>query len=44
MDGRGVRLLVRELELPETAVTVRVRDGERFMTASCPVPAGGQRR
>jgi len=28
MDRRGVRLLGRELELPETAATVRVRDGE----------------
>jgi hypothetical protein len=32
MDGRGVRLLGRELELPETAATVRVRDGETVVT------------
>lgn len=32
MDGRGVRLLGRELDLPETAVTVRVRDGETLVT------------
>jgi hypothetical protein len=32
MDGRGVRLLGRELELPETAATVRVRDGEMLVT------------
>jgi hypothetical protein len=32
MDGRGVRLLGRELELPETAVTVRVREGETLVT------------
>src|SRR3984957_17041500 len=32
MDGRGVRLLGRELELPETAATVRVRDGETLVT------------
>jgi hypothetical protein len=32
MDGRGVRLLGRELELPETAVTVRVRDGETLVS------------
>lgn len=32
MDGRGVRLLGRELDLPETAVTVRVRDGETVVT------------
>jgi len=32
MDGRGVRLLGRELDLPHTAVTVRVRDGETLVT------------
>jgi hypothetical protein len=32
MNGRGVRLLGRELDLPETAVTVRVRDGEALIT------------
>ncbi len=32
MDRRGVRLLGRELELPETAATVRVRDGETLVT------------
>jgi hypothetical protein len=32
MDGRGVRLLGRELDLPETAATVRVRDGETLVT------------
>jgi hypothetical protein len=32
MDGRGVRLLGRELDLPETAATVRVRDGEPLVT------------
>ena len=32
MDGRGVRLLGRELDLPETAATVRVRDGEALVT------------
>jgi hypothetical protein len=32
MDGRGVRLLGRELSLPETAATVRVREGETFVT------------
>jgi hypothetical protein len=32
MGGRGVRLLGRELRLPETAVTVRVRDGETLVT------------
>jgi hypothetical protein len=31
MDGRGVRLLGRELDLPETAATVRVRDGETLV-------------
>jgi hypothetical protein len=31
MDARGVRLLGRELELPETAATVRVRDGETLV-------------
>jgi hypothetical protein len=32
MDGRGVRLLGRELELPETAATVRVRGGETLVS------------
>jgi hypothetical protein len=32
MDGRGVRLLGRELDLPQTAVTVRVRGGEPLVT------------
>jgi hypothetical protein len=32
MDGRGVRLLGRELELPETAVTVRVREGQTLVS------------
>lgn len=32
MDGRGVRLLGRELELPENATTVRVRNGETLLT------------
>src|SRR5580658_575486 len=32
VDGRGVRLLGRELDLPETAATVRVRDGEMLVT------------
>jgi hypothetical protein len=32
MDGRGVRLLGRELDLPHTAATVRVRDGETLVT------------
>ena len=32
MEGRGVRLLGRELELPEVAATVRVRDGETLVT------------
>ena len=32
MDGRGVRLLGRELDLPETAATVRVREGETLVT------------
>ncbi len=32
MEGRGVRLLGRELDLPETAATVRVRDGEMLVT------------
>lgn len=32
MDGRGVRLFGRELDLPETAATVRVRDGETLVT------------
>jgi hypothetical protein len=31
MDGRGVRLLGRQLELPETAASVRVRDGETLV-------------
>jgi hypothetical protein len=32
MDRRGVRLLGRELDFPEMAVTVRVRDGETLVT------------
>jgi len=32
MDRRGVRLLGRELDLPETAATVRVRDGQTLVT------------
>jgi hypothetical protein len=32
MGGRGVRLLGRELDLPETAATVRVRGGETLVT------------
>jgi hypothetical protein len=32
MDSRGTRLFGRELELPETAATVRVRDGETLVT------------
>jgi hypothetical protein len=32
MERRGVRLLGRELDLPETAATVRVRDGETLVT------------
>jgi len=32
MDGRGVRLLGRELDLPQTGVTVRVRGGETLVT------------
>jgi hypothetical protein len=32
MDSRGVRLFGRELELPETAATVRVRDGETLVS------------
>jgi hypothetical protein len=32
MNGRGVRLLGRELDLPATAVTVRVRGGETLVT------------
>ncbi|MGH9016288.1 MAG: YciI family protein [Acidimicrobiales bacterium] len=32
MDGRGIRLMGRELELPETAATVRVRHGETLVT------------
>ena len=32
MQGRGVRLLGRELDLPETAATVRVRDGQTLVT------------
>ena len=31
MGGRGVRLFGRELDLPETAATVRVRDGETLV-------------
>jgi hypothetical protein len=32
MNRRGVRLFGRELDLPETATTVRVRDGEALVT------------
>jgi hypothetical protein len=32
MDRRGVRLFGRELDLPGTAATVRVRDGETIVT------------
>jgi hypothetical protein len=32
MDGRGVRLLGRELEPPQAAATVRVRDGEALVS------------
>ena len=32
VNGRGVRLLGRELDLPQTAATVRVRDGETLVT------------
>jgi hypothetical protein len=32
MDRRGVRLLGRELDFPNTAVTVRVRDGETLVS------------
>ncbi len=32
MEGRGVRLLGRELDLPQTAATVRVRDGQTLVT------------
>ena len=32
MGGRGIQLLGGELELPETAATVRVRDGEMLVT------------
>ena len=32
MERRGVRLLGRELQLPETAATVRVRDGETLVS------------
>ena len=32
MDGRGVRLLGRELDLRQTGVTVRVRGGETLVT------------
>ena len=32
MGGRGVRLFGRELELPEAAATVRVREGETLVT------------
>jgi hypothetical protein len=31
MNGRGARLFGRELDLPETAATVRVRDGETLV-------------
>jgi hypothetical protein len=32
MDSRGVRLFGRELDLPESAATVRVRDGETLVS------------
>ena len=32
MERRGVRLLGRELDLPETAALVRVRDGETLVS------------
>ena len=32
MERRGVRLLGRELQLPQTAATVRVRDGETLVS------------
>jgi hypothetical protein len=32
VNARGVRLFGRELDLPETAVTVRVRDGQTLVT------------
>jgi hypothetical protein len=32
MDSRGVRLFGRELDLPQTAATVRVRDGEPLVS------------
>lgn len=32
MDGRGVRLLGRPLDLPQTAATVRVRDGQTLVS------------
>lgn len=32
MNGRGVRLFGRELDLPHTAATVRVRNGETLVT------------
>jgi len=32
MDARGVRLFGRELDLPETAATVRVRDGDTLVS------------
>jgi hypothetical protein len=32
MERRGVRLVGRELEFPETAVTVRVREGETLLS------------
>lgn len=32
MDRRGVRLLGRELDLPEEAATVRVREGETLVS------------
>ena len=32
MDGRGVRLLGRQVDLPQSAATVRVRDGQTLVT------------
>jgi hypothetical protein len=32
VNTRGIRLIGRELDLPDTAVTVRVRDGETLVT------------
>ena len=32
MDGRGVRLLGRQVDQPESAATVRVRDGQTLVT------------